>query len=115
MAVRIDCKLPNHEGEYVEFRENPWPFKDRRAVMESSSDVAALTVILGYIVGSGLKDVNGRAVDLTHKPPETDGDGKPIARDPLAALDDLDDAVVSWLIGAWFEARNKRSEVPKAG
>jgi len=99
MAVRIDCKLPGHEGEWVEFRDSPWPFKDRRAVLAANSDLAALTVILGYVSGSELKDV----------------DGKPAAVSGLDSLDNLDDLVVSWIIEAWFFARNKRSEVPKAG
>jgi hypothetical protein len=98
MAIRVDCDLEGHKDLWVEFREDRWTFGDRRKVSESFSDSLALTIILGYVEAWHLLDVNGKEVEFVKE---------------LEGLDDMDDRVVVWIVRAWFQARNKRAEVPK--
>ena len=100
MAIRIECELGGFEKNWVDFRESPWPFGDRRSMMEGQSDLISLEVILGYVEAWRMDSSKG----------------KTIAFDPEAGieiLDDMDEILVNWLIGAWFEARVQREEVSK--
>ena len=93
--IRIECDLPRYAGKvWVGFREDGWKFKDRRAILETTSDLVALNVIVGYVEEweVGVPFVSGGGIDL---------------------LDEVDDELVGWLVRAWFEARGKRSVLPK--
>jgi hypothetical protein len=98
MPIRIDCPLEGHRETWVEFRDSGWTFGDRRRILEAMSDAVAVSLILGYVERWSLKDAGGADV--------------PIKRD-IEVLDGVDDEVVVWLIRAWFQAREKRSAVPK--
>jgi hypothetical protein len=98
MAIRVECDIAGQESRWVEFRSDRWPFKDRRRVLESFQ-VEALEVILSYITAWDLIDVDGAVVGAVS----------------LAALDNVDDLIVDWLVRAWFDARGRRSAIPKAG
>ena len=100
MAVRIECEVEGFEKNWVEFRGDRWPFGDRRAMMDGQTDLESLKVILGYIEGWNMLNVKDKKVVFD---PEGGVD----------LLDTMDEILVNWLIGAWFEARAKREELPK--
>ena len=100
MAIRIECELGGFEKNWIEFRSSPWPFGDRRKMMEGQSDLVSLGVILGYIEDWSMAGAKGKS----------------IAFDPekgVEILDDMDEILVNWIIGAWFEARTSREALPK--
>ncbi len=101
MAMRIDCSVDGYKKAWIDFREDRWRFKDRREILESTSDLKTLEIILGYIEDWSMKDVNGNQV--------------PFDKDAgVDLLDDLDDSkMIPWIIGAWFEAKVERTYVPK--
>ena len=100
MAIRIDCTAPGYEECWIEYREESWPFKDRRRILSSVSDIETLEIILGYITAWNLKDVDGKEVPFV---PSID------------SLDNVDDTrLVSWIVASWFMARAERSALPKA-
>ena len=94
---KITCDLPGHSGLWVEFRQDKWTFGDRRAVLEATSDVDWLGVVLPYVTSWNLVDVDGAPVEAT-----------------LSAMDRVEDDVVAWLLTGWFRARGERSALPKA-
>jgi hypothetical protein len=96
MAIRITCDVPGHDV-WVEFRPDKWTFGDRRAVLEAASDVEWLGIILPYVTGWSLKDVDGAPVEAT-----------------VSAMDRVEDDLVAWLLMAWLKARSERSALPKA-
>lgn len=93
---RITCELPGHEV-WVEFRQDKWRFGDRRAVREAASDAEWLGVVLPYVTAWSLTDVDGAPAQPT-----------------VAAMDEVDDDLVCWLLSAWWQARSERSALPKA-
>ena len=100
MAIRIECDLGGFEENWIEFRSSPWPFGDRRKMMEGQSDLLSLGVILDYVDTWNMSNTAGKLVSF----------------DPEAGveiLDDLDEILVNWIIGAWFEARAQREELSK--
>ncbi len=100
MAIRIKCKLEGHEKVWVDFQEDRWPFGDRRAMMEGQSDTESLKVILGYVEEWNIFDVRDKKIAFEP------GGG-------LALLDAMDEVLVNWFIGAWFEARGQREGLSK--
>lgn len=100
MAIRIKCEVEGFEKNWAEFRDTSWPFGDRRAMMDGQTDLESLKVILGYVEGWNMLDVKDKKVVFN---PEGD----------VSLLDTMDEILVNWLIGAWFEARAKREELPK--
>lgn len=110
MSLRIECPHDGYENVWVEFRDDRWPFKDRRAVLGSVSDADTLRVVLGYVTNWHLVDVDGKPVKF-ELPEPTEEVPDP---DPVDLLDNVDDtAIIGWLIGAWFEARVLRSFTSK--
>ena len=99
MPIRIDCPLEGFQDLWVEFRDSNWSFGDRRRVTDGMSDSIALDTILKYVVRWNLKDLSGNEV--------------PLEKRTIEELDAVDDAVVTWLIRAWFAARNQRASAPK--
>ncbi len=101
MAIRVECQEKGFEGIWIDFRDGPWPFKDRRAMASSLTDLVALPIILSYIKDWNMLDVHG----------------KPIALDIELGIDVLDEVndpvIIPWIIGAWYDARNKAAEVSK--
>ena len=100
MGIRIECELGGFEKNWVEFRESPWPFGDRRKMMEGQSDLLSLAVIIGYVTEWSMANGKGKSV-----PFEPEGG--------IDLLDDMDEILVNWLIGAWFEARAEREQLSK--
>ena len=101
MAIRIECELGGFEKNWIEFRDAPWPFGDRRKMMEGQTDLVSLGVILDYTTNWRMQN----AKDTTTVPfNEETG---------IEILDNLDEILVNWIIGAWFEARTAREQVSK--
>ena len=99
MAIRINCTVPGYDGCWIDYRDEPWPFKDRRTILGITSDIATLEVMLSYMTGWSLKDVAGQSVPFAPK---------------LESLDNLDDTrLIPWIITSWFQARAERSALPK--
>jgi len=113
VPIRIEYDKPDYEGVWVEFRDRGWRFKDRRRILSSFNDLETLEVVLGYITGWNMLDVDMKKVPF--KPTATIGKGDETKEAPnLALFDDLDDVlIVPWVISAWFMARHKATEVPK--
>jgi len=99
MPIRIDCTVPGYEGDWIEYRSEPWPFKDRRLILETTSDIATIQLMLGYVVGWSLRDVDGKPIPFGQT---------------VESLDNADDTrIIPWFIQAWFRARAERSALPK--
>jgi hypothetical protein len=62
---RITCELPGHDKVWVEFRQDKWTFGDRRTVLEAASDTEWLGVVLPYVTGWNVTDVDGASVEPT--------------------------------------------------
>ena len=107
MTVRIDC--PHQKDSYVEFRDGPWPFGDRRAVVTSYNDEKVLNTIFPYITGWSLKDTSGRPIPFQPTKDIEDDKGKVVETVPnIDALNNIDDLIMlPWFVGAWYEARNQ--------
>jgi hypothetical protein len=120
MPIRIDCDRPDYKGAWIEFRDDRWRYGDRNKILNSVSDQDTLEIILGYVTAWNLTDVDGKKVKFepTVTVTGTVGEGddeKGFERtEPnLGLFDDLDEQFISWIIGAWFEAKNSRMEIPK--
>ena len=68
--------------------------------MEGQSDLISLEVILGYVTDWEMRTGKGTLVPFDPKA-------------TLDILDDMDEILVNWIIGAWFEARTEREELSK--
>jgi len=100
VGIRVKCDIEGAEKCWIEYRDNPWRFGDRRRIIEASSDSESLGVILEYAENWHLIDVDGNKI-----PYDPDAD--------ISIFDNIDDGpMLSWIIGSWFEARSRRSEVP---
>jgi hypothetical protein len=95
VAIRVECDSEGFENCWLDFRDSPWPFGDRRAMLEGQSDLAALEVILSYIEGWLMINVKNKKVIFN---PEGDID----------AFNDMDEIIVNWVISAWFKASGLR-------
>ena len=101
MTIRVECPHSEWDGVFIEFKSSGWTFGARRKITEATSDVVVLEEILKFIDNWNMLDVAGKEVKF-----ELDKG--------IELLDDLDDRViVPWIIGAWFEARSQRTELPK--
>ena len=69
-------------------------------MLEGATDIESLTIILGYVETWSMLGVNEKKV-----PFDTEGG--------VANLNELDEMLVHWVIGAWFTARAEREELPK--
>ena len=102
MSIRVERSEEPYKGTWVEYRDTGWRFKDRTRMLASVNDLEVLKIILDYLTDWNLKYVDGNQVPFDR------------SKGP-ALLDELDDRyIVPWLIGSWFEARNRRIEVPLA-
>jgi len=101
MAVRIECENKSFKDKkiWIDFQDERWPFGDKRKVIGSFDDAAALVIILGYIENWNMIDVDGDKVPFD-------------VEKGIELFDNLDSReIIPWIVGAWFEARNKRTEV----
>lgn len=100
MPIRIACTVAGYEDCFIEYRDEPWPFKDRRLILGTTSDISTLELMLSYMTGWNLRDVEGKPVSFGQS---------------IDALDNLDDTrLIPWIITSWFHARAERSGLPKA-
>jgi hypothetical protein len=70
-------------------------------MLEAQSDLFSLRMIMDHYI----EDWNLISIS-----------GKTVAFDPEAELeifDDMDELLVNWIIGAWFEARAQREQLSK--
>lgn len=100
MAIRIKCNLEGFDKCWVDFRDHSWPFGDRRKMLEGGTDIESLTTILSYVEAWSMLGVQGKKITFK-------------AEANVDNLNDVDELVVNWIIGAWFEARAEREQLPK--
>ena len=99
MPIRIECTVAGYEGAWIEYRDEPWAFKDRRTILSTMSDITTLELMLSYMTGWDMKDVEGKPAPFGQT---------------IEALDNLDDTrIIPWIISSWFQARAERSALPK--
>lgn len=100
MSIKIECPIEGYKDCWIEYRSEPWPFKDRRRILETTSDIATLELMLSYMTGWSLKDVDGKPIPFGQT---------------IETLDNADDTrLIPWIITSWFRARAERSALPKA-
>jgi len=85
----VACGLPDYPGVWVRFVTRGYPFSLRRQ-WEEAKDSAVLSIILPRITDWNMLDVDGNPLPL---PPN---------ERPPTLLDNVDDAVVIWLIRAFW-------------
>ena len=103
MSIRIECSVEGYTECWIEYREDKWIFKDRNEILNSTSDLNTMEIILSYIEAWNLTDVNGSEVVLPTK-----------KKRKVSLFDYLDDQlIIPWIIGSWFEARISRAALPK--
>jgi len=102
MTIRIECDLEAFEKKkvWIDFRDDRWPFKDRRQVT-SLADDESLLVVASYIEDWSMVDVDGKAVPFDSEK----------GLDNFLMLDDRE--MIPWVFSAWFQARRTRVEVSK--
>ena len=102
MGIRIECSVEGYTECWIDYREDKWIFKDRNEILNATSDLRTMEIILSYVEAWNLIDVNGKAVKLPEK------------KRKVSLFDYLDDQlIIPWLIGSWFEARISRATLPK--
>ena len=100
MAIRIKCNLEGFDKCWVDFRDHSWPFGDRRKMLEGGTDIESLTTILSYVEAWNMLGVDEKKITFK-------------AEENVDNLNNVDELVVNWIIGAWFEARAEREQLPK--
>ena len=101
MSIRIDCDVDGYEKCWVEFRDEHWPFGDRRKAVNCQDDTEILEIVVGYIDGWSLTDFEGKKLPFDKEK-------------GLENFDRLEDGtIIGWIMGAWFQARTQKKEVPK--
>lgn len=86
---RVNCEVPEYSGAWVKFKTRGYPFGLRKQWDESSDNIWLIETILKYVDEWSLTDFNGQPIEL------------PDGARPAALLDNLEDAVMVWLIGAF--------------
>jgi hypothetical protein len=81
------CDVPTYEHVWVDFKQNGYPRKLRREWDAADAD-ETLRIVLRYVVAWSVTDLDGQAVENT-----SDG----------ACLDNVEDAVVAWLVRAFVK------------
>jgi hypothetical protein len=69
-------------------------------MVEGASDIESLAIILEYVEAWSMLGVGGKKIPFD-------------AEKGLDLLNTVDEQMVNWFIGSWFEARAKREELPK--
>jgi hypothetical protein len=70
-------------------------------MLDGQSDLESLAAILGYVENWSMANaISGKAIPF-------DPEGG------VEILDDMDEILVNWIIGAWFEARSQRETLSK--
>lgn len=82
------CTLPGYEACWVQFKTSGYPRKLRREWDESKGGDDTLAIVLRYVTAWHLTDLEGQPVTAI-------GD--------VRALDNVEDAVVSWLSRTFAE------------
>jgi len=91
----VTCGLPEYADVWVRFRTSGYPFSLRKQ-WEQANDEGALDLILPRVVAWNLRDVDGLSVDL----PE--GERQHALQERTLVFDNVDDALVVWMIRAFF-------------
>ena len=81
------CDVPTYGHVWVQWKTSGYPRKLRREWDAANAD-ATLAIVLRYVASWSLTDLDGAAVPLV---PET------------ACLDNVEDAVVAWLVRAFVQ------------
>ena len=103
MGIRIECTAEGYTECWIRYREDKWIFKDRNDILNSTSDLNTMEIILSYVEAWSLVDVDGNEVKLPTK-----------KKRDISLFDYLDDQlIIPWIIGSWFEARISRAALPK--
>ena len=84
---RKACEVEGFESLWVEFKTSGYPRKLRKEWDEAESD-GVLSIILRYVKDWNLAGIDGKSITLT-------------LERPASLLDEVEDAVVVWLIRAF--------------
>ena len=98
----VACNLPDYPGVWVRFATRGYPFSLRRTWEEASGDAAVLSIILPRITVWNVADVDGQTIPLPQN-----------GERPTALLDNVDDAVVIWMIRAFWRFWRIDLSVPR--
>lgn len=115
---RYVCDVPGVSGVWVQFKARGYPFGMRRKWQEARTDEASFAILLPKVEAWHLLDVDGKvvALQLPAPAPETEeGETKPAAHNPLAFLDNVDGAVVTWLVTMFTRFLLYHSSYPPKG
>ena len=85
---RAVCDRPEYAGVWVQFKTTGYPRKLRREWDAANAD-ATLAIVLRYVIAWNVRDVDGADVAL------------PDGERPAALMDNVDEAVIVWLIRAF--------------
>ena len=88
-TIRIDCDLPGHDGEFIEFRRSGWTFGILREWETAQSSTKIAEIVGRMIVSWKLTNAD------TGKDIPFDKDNSE------ACLDDLDPMTASWVVGVF--------------
>lgn len=92
------CDVPGYEHVWVQFRTSGYPRKLRRE-WDAAADVdATLAIVLHYVQAWGLTDLSGQPAALPAARPWPLPAGLTEAEHPARCLDEVEDAVVAWLV-----------------
>lgn len=85
------CDVAGYEACWVQFKLSGYPRRLRREWDASDNADATWAIVMRYVTGWKLTDLAGNDVPLP------DGDR------PLSIVDDVEDAVVTWLTRAFIQ------------
>lgn len=83
------CDVPGHESVWVRFKTSGYPRKLRREWDATSDADGTWAIVMRYVTDWHLVDVDGAPVEL------------PAGERPVTLVDNVEDAVVSWLMRAF--------------
>lgn len=77
------CDLPGYESFWVRFKTSGYPRKLRREWDEANTADKTLGIVLRYVAGLGLKDLDGNEIPLT---------------DDVRAFDNVEELLCVWMV-----------------
>lgn len=89
------CTHPEFPEAWVRFRGHGYPFRLRQDLDGARDDAVVLRIILPYVEDWNLTEVDGKPVD------------KPGGQAAPELLDNVDEALVVWLIGEFYRHRGE--------
>ncbi len=92
---RYQCPIPEYAQVWVKFRASGYPFSLRKRLDEAKlDDESILAIVLPFVEGWGLVNVEGKPVKLP--PPD---------KRPAEVMSEVEEGVTAWLIGSFYRHR----------